>query len=88
MIFLQEDRIVLIIIKVEDCFQVLLIKVSMLKLTKHNVSLLGFTESSQEDVEVMLNLFRSFGVDLGSNAIHVINWSPSESFDELDIVSL
>lgn len=55
-VFLQHDGIVLVLREVQDGLKVLLVKVLVLELFDHDVSLLGFTEARQEDVQIVLNL--------------------------------
>ena len=85
-ILLQQNGIIFVLIKVENCLQILLIKVFVLKLPQHNVSFLGFSESCEKHIQIMLHLLRGLGVDFGGYAFDVLNGSSFEGFDELVIV--
>ena len=60
----------------------------MLELADNDVAFLGFSESSQEHIEVVLHLLGCLGVDFTCDTFNIVDRSPSESFDELQIISL
>lgn len=87
-ILLEKNGIIFVLFPIQDSLKVLLIKVTVLELSQDDVSFFGFTESSQEDIEIVLNLFSCFGVNFRGDSINVIDWPSSEGFDELNVISL
>ena len=56
-ILLEKNGIVLVLIKVQNGFEVLLVEIFVLELFDNDVSFFCFSKSSKEDVEVVLYLF-------------------------------
>ena len=85
-IFLKKYRIVFILVKVKNCFEVFLVEVFVLEFTKDDVSFFGFPEPRKKYIEIMLNLLWRFWINLWGNALHIFDWPSFERFYELIIV--
>lgn len=88
MIFLQKNGIIFVLFKVHYGLQIFLVKIFLLKLFQHDITLFGLTETSQEYVQVVLHLFYLLGVDFRSYAFYIVYLTTAEGFQELPIVLL
>ena len=64
MVFLEEDGIVFVLLEIENGLKIFLIKIFLLEFLEDDVSLFGLSESSQEDIEIVLDLFNLFCINL------------------------
>ena len=73
-------------IKLQYCFQVLLLEVLLLQLHDDLVALFEFMESLNEDFQVLRHLLSRLGLNFARNAIQVCKVPFSEGLEELFVV--
>ena len=90
MIVLKKNHVLtsrgLVVIELKDCFQVLLFEIFLLEFENDLVSLFDLAESLAEYSQISLNFFCRLGINFTGNTFDVVDFTLTESLEELSVV--